>query len=87
MAIIGGPSSPRGTSTPDGFDAALEVVMYAPDVPAPPVKEGGRVASPTGAAGGGLGRTLVTAAPSSKNLVRLARPLADGTLRVPIRST
>src|SRR2546421_41000 len=35
---------------PDGFDAALDLVNYAPDVPATLVKEGGRVASPTGAA-------------------------------------
>src|SRR5215208_4297224 len=33
---------------PDGFDAVLALVNYAPDVPASLVKEGGRLASPTG---------------------------------------
>ena len=49
------------------------------------VKEGGRVASPTGAAGEGPGRTLVMAAPTPENLERLARLLADGTLRLRIQ--
>src|SRR3954468_2994418 len=35
---------------PDGFDAVLDLVNYAPGIPASLVKEGGRVASPTGAA-------------------------------------
>src|SRR5207249_7110249 len=48
---------------PDGFDAVLDLVNYAPDVPASLVKDGGRVASPTGAAGEGPGRTRVMAAP------------------------
>jgi NADPH:quinone reductase-like Zn-dependent oxidoreductase len=68
----------------DGFDAVLDLVNYAPDVPASLVKEGGRVASPTGAAGEGPGRTLVMAAPTPENLERLARLLADGTLRLQI---
>lgn len=72
---------------PDGFDAVLDLVNYAPDVPATLVKEGGRVASPTGAAGEGPGRTLVMAAPTPENLERLAHLLADGTLRVPIQAT
>jgi NADPH:quinone reductase len=71
---------------PDGFDAVLDLVNYAPDVPASLVKEGGRVASPTGAAGEGPGRTMVMAAPTPENLERLARLLADGTLRVPIQA-
>src|SRR5947209_4694687 len=58
---------------PDGFDAVLDLVNYAPDVPASLVKDGGRVASPTGAAGEGPGRTLVMAAPTPENLERLAR--------------
>jgi NADPH:quinone reductase len=72
---------------PDGFDAVLDLVNYAPNVPASLVKEGGRVASPTGAAGEGPGRTLVMAAPTPENLERLARLLADGTLSVHIQAT
>jgi NADPH:quinone reductase len=72
---------------PDGFDAVLDLVNYAPDVPATLAKDGGRVASPTGAAGEGAGRTMVMAAPTPENLERLARLLADGTLRVPIQAT
>jgi NADPH:quinone reductase len=72
---------------PDGFDAVLDLVNYAPDVPATLVKDGGRVASPTGAAGEGPGRTMVMAAPTPDNLERVARLLADGELRVPIQAT
>src|SRR4051812_30940670 len=72
---------------PDGFDAVLDLVNYAPDVPASLAKEGGRVASPTGAAGEGPGRTLIMAAPTPENLQRLARLLAEGTLRVPVHAT
>jgi hypothetical protein len=61
--------------------------LRAPDVPASLVKEGGRVASPTGAAGEGPGRTLVMAAPTPENLDRLARLLADGTLKLHIQDT
>jgi NADPH:quinone reductase len=72
---------------PDGFDAVLDLVNYAPDVPATLVKDGGRVASPTGAAGEGPGRTMVLAAPTPENLERLARLLADGTLRMHVQAT
>ncbi len=72
---------------PDGFDAVLDLVNYGPGVPATLVKDGGRVASPTGAAGEGPGRTMVMAAPTPENLERLARLLADGTLRVPLQRT
>ena len=72
---------------PDGFDAVLDLVNYGSGVPASLVKDGGRVASPTGAAGEGPGRTMVMAAPTSENLQRLAALLADGTLRVPIHAT
>jgi len=72
---------------PDGFDAVLDLVNYAPDVPASLVKDGGRVASPTGAAGEGPGRTMVMAAPTPENLRRLGGMLADGTLRVPVQAT
>jgi NADPH:quinone reductase len=72
---------------PDGFDAVLDLVNYAPDVPASLVKDGGRCASPTGAAGEGPGRTMVMAAPTPENLNRLALLLADGRLPIPIQAT
>jgi NADPH2:quinone reductase len=72
---------------PDGFDAVLDLVNYAPGVPATLVKDGGRVASPTGAAGEGPGRTMVMAAPTPENLEHLARLLADGTLRLHVQAT
>jgi NADPH:quinone reductase len=72
---------------PDGFDAVLDLVNYAPDVPATLVKDGGRVASPTGAAGEGPGRTMIMAAPTRENLERLAGLLAGGSLRVPVQAT
>jgi NADPH:quinone reductase len=72
---------------PDGLDAVLDLVNYAPDTPAALVKEGGRVASPTGAAGEGPGRTMVMAAPTPEDLQRLAGLLADGSLRVRIQAT
>jgi NADPH2:quinone reductase len=76
-----------GERHPDGFDAVLDLVNYAPDVPASLVKDGGRVASPTGAAGEGPGRTMVIAAPTPENLQRLGGMLADGTLRLPVQAT
>jgi len=72
---------------PDGFDAVLDLVNYAPDVPATLVKDGGRLASPTGAAGEGPGRTMVVAAPTPENLEHVARLLTDGTLRVHVQAT
>src|SRR3954452_8304418 len=72
---------------PEGFDAVLDLVNYQPDVPAPLVKDGGRVASPTGAAGEGPRRTMLMATPTPENLQRLAGLLADGTLRVPVQET
>jgi NADPH:quinone reductase len=72
---------------PDGFDAVLDLVHYAPNTPASLVKDGGRVASPTGAAGEGPGRTLIIAAPTPENLQRLTALLTDGALRVPVQAT
>jgi NADPH2:quinone reductase len=71
---------------PGGFDAVLDLVNYAPDVPATLARDGGRVASPTGAAGEGPGRTMVMAAPTTENLERLAALLA-GDVRIPIQAT
>lgn len=72
---------------PDGCHAVLDLVNYGPDVPATLVRDGGQVASPTGAAGEGPGRSMIMAAPTPENLDRLAQLLADGTLRVPIQAT
>ena len=68
---------------PDGVDALFDVVSQAPD--ASLLKEGGRLASPLGAAGEGEGRFNVMAVPSPTNLQRLGELLADGALRVPIQ--
>jgi NADPH:quinone reductase len=72
---------------PDGFDAVLDLINYAPGAPATLVKDGGRVASPTGAAGDGPGRTMIMAASTPENLQRFGRLLADRTIRVPIQAT
>jgi NADPH2:quinone reductase len=71
---------------PDGVDALLDVVNYAPGTYDAALKEGARVASPTGAAGEGPGRSMVMAAPTVENLQRLGALLADGTLRVPVQA-
>ena len=70
---------------PDGVDAVLDVVSHAPDDSL--LKEGGRLASPLGAAGEGPGRFNVMAVPTPANLERLADLLEAGALRVPIQRT
>ena len=70
---------------PDGVDAILDVVSFTPDTS--PLKEGGRLASPLGAAGEGPGRFNVMAEPAPANLQRLAELLDSGALRVPIQHT
>ena len=72
---------------PDGIDALLDVVNYVPGTYDAALKDGARVASPTGAAGEGPGRSMVMAAPTTENLQRLGALLADGTLRVPVQAT
>jgi NADPH2:quinone reductase len=72
---------------PDGVDALLDLVNYAPGTYDAALKDGARIASPTGAAGEGPGRTMVMAAPTAENLQRLGQLLADGTLRVPLQAT
>jgi NADPH:quinone reductase len=72
---------------PDGVDALLDVVNYAPGTYDAALKDGARVASPTGAAGEGPGRTMVMAAPSPENLQRLGALLADETLRIPVQAS
>ena len=70
-------------SHPDGLDALLDVVSPAPH--ASLLRDGGRLASPLGAAGEGPGRFNIMAQPTPANLVRLAELLDAGTLRVPIQ--
>src|SRR3954466_4998122 len=72
---------------PDGVDALLDLVNYAPGAYDAALKSGARLASSTGAAGEGPGRTNVMATPSPENLQRLATLLADGTLSVPIQAS
>jgi NADPH:quinone reductase-like Zn-dependent oxidoreductase len=72
---------------PDGVDALLDNVSYAPGAYDPALNDGARVASPNNAAGEGPGRTNLMAAPTSENLQRLARLLQDGTVKVPIQQT
>ena len=70
-------------SHPDGVDAILDAVSSDPDTSL--LKEGGRLASPLGAAGEGPGRFNVMADPTPANLTRLAELLDTGALRVPIQ--
>jgi NADPH:quinone reductase len=72
---------------PDGVDALLDLVNYAPGTYDAALKDGARVASPTGAAGEGPGRTMVMAAPTTENLDRVAQLLDSGTLEVPVQET
>ena len=72
---------------PAGVDALLDLINYAPGTYDAALKPTARVASPTGAAGEGPGRTNVMATPSPENLERLATLLADETLRLPIQAT
>ena len=72
---------------PDGVDALLDLINYAPGTYDAALKDDARIASPTGAAGEGPGRTMVMAAPTTENLKRLGARLADGTLRIPVQAT
>jgi NADPH:quinone reductase len=72
---------------PNGIDALLDVVSYAPGDFDGALKDGARVASSNGAAGEGPGRFNVTAVPSVENLGRLGALLDDGTLRIHIHDT
>jgi NADPH:quinone reductase-like Zn-dependent oxidoreductase len=72
---------------PDGVDALLDLVFYAPGAFDGALKDGARVASTNGAAGEGPGRTNAIAVPSNDNLRRLAALLDDGTLQVNIHDT
>jgi NADPH2:quinone reductase len=73
---------------PDGVDALVDVVTPMQPTPYDGVlRDGGRVASSTNAAGEGPGRTNLVHAPSREALHRIAGLLVDGTLRVPIQQT
>jgi NADPH2:quinone reductase len=72
---------------PDGVDAIVDLVNFAPGTYDAALKDGGHVSSATNAAGEGAGRTNVMAAPSPEILDRIAQHLADGTLKVPIQQT
>jgi NADPH2:quinone reductase len=72
---------------PDGVDALIDLVNYTPGSYDAALKPDARVASSTGAAGDGRGRSNVMAAPTPENLQRLGALLADGTLRVHIQTT
>jgi NADPH:quinone reductase-like Zn-dependent oxidoreductase len=72
---------------PDGVDALLDLVSYAPGAFDGALKDGARVASSNGAAGDGPGRTNVMAVPSQDNLRHLASLLDNGTLQVHIHNT
>ena len=68
---------------PADVDAILDVVSQAPDTSG--LNEGGRLASPLGAAGEGPGRFNLMAVSTPANVQRLAQLLDSGALRVPIR--
>jgi NADPH:quinone reductase len=72
---------------PDGVDAIIDLVNYAPGSYDAAIKASGRVSSATNAAGEGPGRTNVMAAPTPEILGRIAQHLADATLKVPIQHT
>jgi NADPH2:quinone reductase len=68
---------------PDGVDAILDLVSYTPQDAL--LGEGGRLASPLGAAGEGSRRFNLMAQPTPENLQRLAELLGSRALRVPIQ--
>ncbi len=74
---------------PEGVSALLDVVSFTPDAfdaHAAALADGGRGASPVGAAGDGPGRSNVMATGSRENLERVAALLAGG-LTVPVQET
>lgn len=76
-----------GDRVPEGVDALLDLVNYAPGTYDAALKPDARVALPIGAAGEGPGRTNVMAAPTRENLERLGALLTNGTLRIPVQAT
>ena len=75
---------------PNGVDALVDLVTpYQPTPYDGVLADGGRVASPTNAAGEGPGRTNVShgAILNRESLERVGQLLADGTVKVPIQQT
>ncbi|GAB2966888.1 NADP-dependent oxidoreductase [Streptomyces pseudoechinosporeus] len=73
---------------PGGVDALVDVVTAYEITPfAGVVKDGGRIASPTYAAGHGPDRTNVVHGPCPEILGLAARHPADGTIRIPVGRT
>ncbi|AXG82200.1 NADP-dependent oxidoreductase [Streptomyces paludis] len=73
---------------PEGVDALVDAVTsYRPTPYASAVGDGGRIASPTGAAGEGRGRTNIVHAPTAGILRRVALYLEDGTITVTVGRT
>jgi NADPH2:quinone reductase len=72
---------------PNGVDALLDLVSYQPGAYDAALKDDARVASPTGGAGEGTGRQNIMASPSTENLDRVGKLLADGALKVPVQET
>lgn len=72
---------------PDGVDALLDLVNYEPGTYDGALKDGAHVASSTGAAGEGEGRTDVMAQPTRENLERVGELVAVGDLKVPVQDT
>ena len=72
---------------PDGVDALLDLVSYAPGAFDAALADAGRLASPLSAAGDGPGRSNVMAVPTTENIERIGALLADGTIRVPVQGT
>ncbi len=76
---------------PDGVDALIDLVAYAPDgLPLSALSQGGKVASTLGAAdeqalaGAGLTGTNIMASPVRETVEPLAARAADGTLKVDV---
>jgi NADPH:quinone reductase-like Zn-dependent oxidoreductase len=72
---------------PEGVDALLDLVSYAPGAFDAVLRDGARVASTNGAAGEGPGRTNVMAVATPENLHRLGDLLEAGTLKMHIDRT
>jgi NADPH2:quinone reductase len=75
---------------PEGVDALLDLVTYSPEefnTRATVLREGGRAATPVGAAGDEPGRFNVMGSAEPGNAARLADLLEAGELRVPIQES
>ncbi|SDO58024.1 Zinc-binding dehydrogenase [Streptomyces sp. cf386] len=73
---------------PGGVDALLDAVTAYEITPfADVVRDGGRIASPTDAAGYGPGCTNITHGPCTEILDRVARHLADGTFTIALQGS